>query len=240
MLVLMPGFDGTGQLFAPLVEQLGMGVDTQVIAYPDLTDTQAYVDYVAAQLPEGRDLVLVAESFSGPIALHLLAHHSDRIRAAVLSTTFARPPLGLVLSLANKLRLASFVRPAMNEQILRMFCLNGVADIALIRSIVEVVRPIGQATVASRLQALVTMDATPELDAVKQPVLVLTARADRVVRQRFSSSLLARLFSVTHTTLEGPHLLLQAAPEDSARTILAFLEETVGIKAASRRNPRNR
>lgn len=231
-LVLMPGFDGTGQLFAPLVAQLGSRVDTQVIAYPDLTDTQAYVEYVAAQLPEGRDLVLVAESFSGPIALQLLGHHADRIRAAVLSTTFARPPLGLVLSLANKLRLASFVRPAMNEQILRMFCLNGVADIALIRSIVDVVRPIGQATVASRLQALVTMDATNVLDAVKQPVLVLSAHADRVVRKRFSSSLLARLADVTPATLEGPHLLLQAAPEDSAREILAFLEQKLDLRGA--------
>lgn len=232
MLVLMPGFDGTGQLFAPLIEQLRPRVDTQVIAYPDLTDTQAYVDDVSAKLPEGRDLVLVAESFSGPIALHLLARHPDRIRAAVLSTTFARPPLGLVLSLANKLRLASFVRPAMNEQILRMFCLNGVADLAVIRSIVDVVRPIGQATVASRLQTLVTMDATQVLDAIRQPVLVLSARADRVVRQRFSSSLLARIADVTHTTLDGPHLLLQAAPEDSAGNILAFLEQTAVLREA--------
>ncbi|MEM6808018.1 MAG: alpha/beta hydrolase [Pseudomonadota bacterium] len=232
MLVLMPGFDGTGQLFAPLVEQLRTRVDTQVVAYPDLTDSQAYVDDVAAQLPEDRDLVLVAESFSGPIALHLLEQHPNRIRAAVLSTTFARPPLGLVLSLANKLRLASFVRPAMNEQILRMFCLNGVADLALIRSIVDVVRPIGQATVASRLQTLVTMDATHVLDAIRQPVLVLSANADRVVRQRFSSSLLARIADVTHTTLEGPHLLLQAAPEDGARNILAFLEQKAGLREA--------
>ncbi|MEL6448506.1 MAG: alpha/beta hydrolase [Pseudomonadota bacterium] len=232
MLVLMPGFDGTGQLFAPLIEQLGARVDTQVIAYPDLTDTRAYVDDVATRLPEDRDLVLVAESFSGPIALHLLAQHPDRVRAAVLSTTFARPPLGLVLSLANKLRLASFVRPAMNEQILRMFCLNGVADIALIRSIVDVVRPIGQSTVASRLQTLVTMDATHVLDAIQQPVLVLSASADRVVRQRFTSSLLARIADVTHATLEGPHLLLQAAPEDAARNILAFLEQKAGLREA--------
>lgn len=224
MLVLLPGFDGTGKLFASLVDALGDAADTHIVRYPDLTDTADYVACVAEQLPDAQPLILVAESFSGPVALQLLAQLPDRITGAVLSTTFARPPLGLVLSLANKLRLASFVRPSMNEQILRMFCLNGVADLGLIRRIVDVVRPIDQDTVASRLRALVTMDASAVLEQIQQPVLVLSAQSDRVVRKRFSSSLLSRLAHVRHVTLPGPHLLLQAAPERSAREIVAFTE----------------
>ena len=230
MLALLPGFDGTGKLFAPLVDTLGDAAETLAIPYPDLTAPQDYVAHVADRLPVGRRVVLVAESFSGPIALALMASEPERVAGAVLSTTFARPPLGLVLSLAHKLRLSAFVRPAMNEQILRMFCLNGVADLALVRAIVDVVRPIGQATVAARLQALARMDATELLPTIRQPVLVLSARDDRVVRRRFSASLLAQLPDVSHEAIAGPHLLLQAAPSPSARAIRAFLEARCGAQ----------
>lgn len=220
---MLPGLDGTGRLFAPLVDALGDACDTRVVSYPDLDRPDDYVALAAAALPADRRPVLVAESFSGPIALELLAAHPDRIAGAVLSATYARPPMGLVVSVAHKLRLSTFVNPVMNEQILRLFCLNGVADLGLIRDIVEVVRPIDRATMASRLRAMVRMDAAGHLAAIRAPVLVLSATRDRVVRRRFSESLLASLPDVTHRAVEGPHLLLQAAPEACAAEIRAFV-----------------
>lgn len=174
-------------------------------------------------MPAARKPVIVAESFSGPIALSLLAAHPDRFAGAVLSATYARPPMGLVVSVAHKLRLSAFVNPVMNEQILRLFCLNGVSDLGLIRDIVEVVRPIDRATMGSRLRAMVRMDAAPHLADVRCPVLVLSATRDRVVRRRFSQSLLASLPDVVHREIEGPHLLLQAAPRACAEAISEFL-----------------
>ena len=131
--------------------------------------------------------------------------------------------MGLVVSVAHKLRLSTFVNPIMNEQILRLFCLNGVDDLGLIRDIVAVVRPIDRATVSSRLNAMVALDAAPHLAAVQCPVLVLSATRDRVVRRRFSESLLAAIPDVAHREIEGPHLLLQSAPAECAAAINAFV-----------------
>ena len=131
--------------------------------------------------------------------------------------------MGLVVSVAHKLRLSTFVNPIMNEQILRLFCLNGVDDLGLIRDIVEVVRPIDRATMGSRLRAMVQMDGAPHLAEVRCPVLVLAGTHDRVVRRRFSESLLASLPDVTHREIDGPHLLLQAAPRPCAAAINEFV-----------------
>lgn len=234
LLTLLPGLDGTGRLFTPLIEALDGAADTHVISYPNLDTPADYVASVAAELPTDRPSVLVAESFSGPIALELLAARPDRFSGAVLSTTYARPPMGLVVSVAHKLRLSTFVNPLMNEQILRLFCLNGIADLGLIRNIVEVVRPIDRDTIGSRLRAMVQMDGSPHLDAIRCPVLVLTATRDRVVRRRFSESLLVALPDVAHRTIEGPHLLLQAAPVPCAAAIRAFVDARCAPVAGQR------
>ena len=130
---------------------------------------------------------------------------------------------GEIIDSIGVLRLSTFVNPIMNEQILRLFCLNGVDDLGLIRDIVAVVRPIDRATVSSRLNAMVALDAAPHLAAVQCPVLVLSATRDRVVRRRFSESLLAAIPDVAHREVEGPHLLLQAAPAECAAAINAFV-----------------
>ena len=205
------------------VDAIGGELDTLALSYPDLPDLDAYLAHVEARLPPDRNVVLVGESFSGPIVLALLARGRARYTGAVLSTTFDRPPLGLVVSLAHKLRLSSFVLPAVSEQILRVFCLNGVADLGLIRHTIDVVREIRQPTIASRLRALAQMHEAPPQQAPGVPVLVLRASRDRVVRRRFVSGLAERLPGATLRDIDGPHLLLQAAPERCAGEIRAFV-----------------
>jgi pimeloyl-[acyl-carrier protein] methyl ester esterase len=75
MLVLLPGLDGTGKLFAAFVRALGAGVESRVVGYsPD--EPLGYEELelkVRAQLPLDRSYVLLGESFSGPIAMRIAA-----------------------------------------------------------------------------------------------------------------------------------------------------------------------
>src|SRR6266567_2475238 len=75
MLVLLPGLDGTGKLFAAFVRALGAGVESRVIGYsPD--EPLGYEELepqVRAALPRDRPYVLLGESFSGPIAMRIAA-----------------------------------------------------------------------------------------------------------------------------------------------------------------------
>jgi pimeloyl-ACP methyl ester carboxylesterase len=102
-LVLMPGLDGTGKLFQPLVGSLPASIRCSVAAYP--TDHKLSIRQmarrVAATLPPG-PLVLLAESFSGLVALALLHQRVASIRAVIFCAAFAGPPRPLLLGAASR------------------------------------------------------------------------------------------------------------------------------------------
>ncbi len=75
-LVLLPGLDGTGILFTPLVVALGNGRRVIVVTYPTSEKAQTYAklhEVAGAALPPSGPLVLLGESFSGPLAISLAA-----------------------------------------------------------------------------------------------------------------------------------------------------------------------
>ena len=72
-LVLLPGLDGTGAMFAPLLRVLPKDVLVESVTYPEsLERFDEYVKFAAAALHSVADAVLIAKSFSGPIAISLL------------------------------------------------------------------------------------------------------------------------------------------------------------------------
>ena len=72
-LVLLPGMDGTGDLFAAFLSAPGCDLDVKVVSYP--TDVAlGYADleaFARAALPTDRPFVILGESFSGPIAISI-------------------------------------------------------------------------------------------------------------------------------------------------------------------------
>ena len=113
-LILLPGLDGTGRLFAPLVKALAQcGVSARAIGYPT-HDALDYVELerrVRAELPECSAFVLLAESFSGPIALRIGAAPPANLKGLVLSTTFATRPTSLLGPLSGGVRWARLRPP---------------------------------------------------------------------------------------------------------------------------------
>ena len=110
-LVLLPGMDGTGELFAPFVAALGPDQAVTVVRYP-AEPALGYAElesFARAALPADRPFVLVGESFSGPIAIRIAADPPPNLVGVVLSTTFARAPLpgpSVLALLAPLMRLA--------------------------------------------------------------------------------------------------------------------------------------
>ena len=93
-LVLLPGLDGTGDLFAPVVDALGPSVPTQIVRYP-LSDASDYATCEAiarAALPTDRSYVLLGESFSGPIAVSIAATAPPGLGGLILCSTFVCNP----------------------------------------------------------------------------------------------------------------------------------------------------
>jgi pimeloyl-ACP methyl ester carboxylesterase len=94
-LILLPGMDGTGDLFAPLLAALPDDLVVSIVRYPmdrrlDFSELHPYLDRA---IPAREPYVILAESFSGPLALEHAARKPEDLKALILCATFARNPL---------------------------------------------------------------------------------------------------------------------------------------------------
>lgn len=232
-LTLLPGFDGTGELFGPLQAALGNEVVSHAVRYEAEQSFEDYVDSVARILPQ-ENAILVAESFSGPVALSLMEQYPARIKCAVLCATFAVSPFRSLTRAARYMPTFMFTPTSMQRTLLRSFCLNGECDDVLVDRATSVIRSVPAATIQNRLQVLSGIDLTSLLPRIATPVLYLQATHDRVVSSGLSQELTQALPRVKVQRIDGPHLLLQSRPAQCAAAIASFLadQETAGCHAA--------
>jgi pimeloyl-ACP methyl ester carboxylesterase len=218
-LLLLPGLDGTGELFAPLVKAFGDDVTTSVVRYGSELTFDEYVEAAARALPD--HAVVVAESFSGPIGIALAARHPGKIRCLVLCATFSRSPFRRLLRFTRFIPAGAFAANPLTPAMLRYFCLNG-DDTALRPSAVSVVSTVPPAIMRARLACLGGVDVCPLLRRIDVPVLYLRASRDRIVSARLSNALTSQLPNISITEIDGPHLLLQTRPRECAAAITNF------------------
>lgn len=219
-LVLLPGLDGTGELFAPLLQALGEDVTTSVVRYGAELTFDEYVESAAKALPER--CVLIAESFSGPVAIALAARHPGKVRGLVLCATFATSPFRPLARMARFVPKRLFRSSPLSATVLNYFSLSG--DSADVRpSPVAVASSVPPAIMRARLACLGTVDVRPLLNRVTAPVLYLRGSKDKIVSARLSRELTSRLPTVTVAEINGPHLLLQTRPRECAAAIGTFV-----------------
>jgi len=231
---MLPGLDGTGKFFANFVQALGADIDARIITYP--TDQPlGYEELerrVRDELPQDRSFVLLGESFSGPIAIRIAAAAPSGLQGVILCGSFAKnpyPQLGWASSLAFLLPIKSLPRWV------RAPLMWGTKDKA--RAPLRAERAIASvdgAVVRRRIAALLTVDASESLARITVPALVIFARGDRVVPYAATRWMAARLSSAEVAAIDGPHLLLQARPQECATQVMQFLRKTLHLGAPAR------
>ena len=221
-LVLLPGMDGSGELFAGFVAALGEGIAPLVLSYPpnQPLDYHGLADFARARLPVDQPYVLLGESFSGPVAIALAASRPPDLVGLILSCTFARNPVPLLRRFAG---LIPFLPISSKFTGLAMpLLLGGHATPGLRRTLRAVLDQVRPAVLRTRMRAVLAFDYSARLLDVTVPVLYLQARQDRVVSRGSARHITSLLPSVKVVVLDGPHLLLQAAPVEAASVVREF------------------
>jgi len=238
-LVLLPGLDGTGVLFGPLLEALPAQVEPLVVRYPGEAPLSydalvAHVLVALSELPNGREYVLLGESFSGPIALRVAATQPVGQRAVVLCASFASRPVRIPS------RLAGAVRPGLIRATpfaLQAPVMLGAGAAAALRALLKrALAGVAPEVLAFRAGELLRVDATEALKACPVPLLYLRATRDRLVSPRSRDHLLQHRPDTTVVELDGPHLLLQTRPTECWSAMAAFLKTSTPPPA--QRSPR--
>jgi pimeloyl-ACP methyl ester carboxylesterase len=233
-LVLLPGMDGTGLLFAPFLAALDAALDsappalkTTVIAYPtdQALDYAALESFVRARLPTQEPYVLLGESFSGPMAISLAVSGLPMLRGLVLCASFTRNPrpvFGPLRFLSGWLPVSVFAFRGVWRGLLGNFYTDALCD-----WLVGTVAQVSPEVLRSRLRAVLSVDVSAKLAQVHVPMLSLEASQDRLVPARAGEALHRLKPDMRRLKLSAPHFLLQTAPQAAARAIQDFLEALV-------------
>src|SRR4051812_43266913 len=92
--VLLPGLDGTGTLFGPVLDHLPPDLRPLVVTYPteEPLGYEQLLAHVLERLPTSAPFVLLGESFSGPLALMASSRSPVGLRGVILCASFVRNP----------------------------------------------------------------------------------------------------------------------------------------------------
>lgn len=220
-LVLLPGLDGTGELFRPLLEALGPSVPAVSVTYP-ATSTLSYgeLESMVLSLLPSNPFVLLGESFSGPIAISIAARNPEHLKGVVLSCSFAscpRPAAALALPL---LRLPLPLPPV---RVLGALLAGRFATLQLLAMLGRALKNVAVPVLRHRLAEVARIDVREKLARIEVPVLYLQASEDRIVPAGCAATIREVLPAMEIRVIRGPHFLLQAGPVECASAIRDFL-----------------
>lgn len=222
--LLLPGLDGSGRLYAPLLDAGPRAFRPEVLSYPP-DEPLGYDDLVARvrrSLPRGR-FVLLAESFSGPVAVRLAAARPPGLEALVLAATFLRAPLNPLLHPIRGIVGARLFGLPMPAAAVRWFMAGPDAPDAIVREVQQAVAAVSPGVLAHRSAEALQVDVRDDLARVDVPLLVIAPTRDRLLRADVAEEILAVRPDAEVALLDAPHMVLQRCPHASLARIEEFL-----------------
>lgn len=229
-LVLLSGLDGTGRLFKPLIEALPSHLKPLVIPYP-AHQSLGYSDlvlYVRGKLPAAEPFILLAESFSGAVAVELAATHPANLKALILCASFVTNPVPGVFRHLRFIFDAQFFKLRPPRFVVRYLLSGHDAPSELINTFLEVFKSVSPEVLSSRMQSMLTVDVRDALRECRVPILYLVAKRDKLVGERNLVEIKSLASNVETITIDAPHFLLQRAPEAATEAIDNYLRRVVG------------
>lgn len=225
--VLLPGMDGTGRMFGPLIDTFPPWLRPQVIAYP--TQQQLgyaqLTDFVLAQLPGNAPFILIAESFAGPLALQITTRAGLNLKALVLCATFVSNPRPHLARLAPLLLRESLLRVSPPKWLARYIVTGFDASDEMLAGVLEVHKLVAARVLLHRLREVIRVDVRAILRDCRLPVLHLYALHDHLILQGATREIQALRPDITSIEIDGPHFLLQTRAPQCMAAIKRFLQE---------------
>jgi surfactin synthase thioesterase subunit len=225
-LVLLPGLDGTGKLFTPLIEVLPSSIDTQVITYP-LNKKQSYhelIEYVKQHLPK-EDFVLLAESFSGPIAYQVALSKPNQLKSLILVATFLENPRPFLLKFIPSSRVLALPIPNILS---RIFFLGFSVKIKIIKLFNESIKTVSPNVIQYRLKEIRQLK--PSKQSIKLKITYIQASKDKLVPSKSLKDWQKVCDDINVFTVKGNHFILQANPIRCAEVVTEAVHHLIPIQ----------
>ena len=194
--------------------------DTEVITYPPdrLRNYEELSAAVAHSLPES-PFVIVAESFSGPVALMVAAREPPGLKAVILTASFVSNPRPWISVLFGTLTGSWLFAKPPPEWLIRLLAVGRSAQASLCHAVEMAISSVEPDVLAFRLEEVLRVDATIALGECPAPIYYLRGAHDRIVGNSAVELIRRVRPDVSVFDIPGPHLLLQACPKECVAVI---------------------
>jgi pimeloyl-[acyl-carrier protein] methyl ester esterase len=224
-LVLLPGLDGTGELFVDFIAALPESWSTTTVAYP--TDRfLPYADlhpFVAGAVPQSEPFVLVAESFSAPLAVWYAATNPRNLAAVVVCAGFVSNPVRAWSGTLKALAKPWLFKLKPPRTILEYFLLGQHAPFDLLQRLRHALERVSPDVLSGRVREVLDRDARDDLRRTAVPPLYLEATRDRLLSSSCKNDFSQLRPDTVARSVDAPHLLLQREPQKAANIMLTFI-----------------
>jgi pimeloyl-ACP methyl ester carboxylesterase len=224
-LILLPGMDGTGTLFGRFIDALPEEFRAVSAKYPtDRALGNAEMRRTVEMLfPDSGRSVLVAESYSTPLAIQIAATHPPGLAGLVLCAGFAMSPLAGVRRIACRLLAPLIFRIELPQFAARRWLVGTGAPHALVADVQAAIRRVKPDVLSARLREVLDCDVRAELAQVDVPVLYISAANDRLIGVNCADEIVRIKPQIEMIAVDGPHLLLQSEPDNCAEVVTVFV-----------------
>jgi pimeloyl-ACP methyl ester carboxylesterase len=225
-IVLLPGLDGTGDLFDRVSPFLSHAMPVKVVRYP-LDPALGYAGYTALVRREigAREVFLLGESFSGPIAIRVATQLGKQVKAVVLVATFVKNPWPGWFTRRIAHADATTIPPGLRHAVL----MGAFGDAELTRKVDEIVQALPRSVRTARLRAVAEVDVRHDFAGLGCPILALHGRDDWLVPKTSMQKAISTKGRARMVVLPGPHMLLQTRAEAAAGEIVSFTRSSAEV-----------
>jgi len=221
MLVLLPGMNGTGELFSEFLSYYDG--DHLVISLPvsGPQDHATLANVINQQLPN-ESYILLAESFSGGIVPELLKLNPTNIKGVIFVASFLSSPRSHLIGIAKLLPIKALVSLPLSNIAHRLLFLGQEATKPLLSKFVNVIKSIPKQVLSNRLDVMKRQQ-LPQV-TFDIPVIYIRALSDRLISTKKSQEVANVFNRVEFIEIEGPHFILQAKPKETAEFIQSLIQ----------------
>jgi pimeloyl-[acyl-carrier protein] methyl ester esterase len=225
-LVLLPGLDGTGKLFADFIRALPQNLRAVVVAYPtdQFLSYPELLDLVRGACLHAERFVLLAESFSTPLAVRYAAENPPGLCGLIICAGFLTNPLPQLPFLKRAVSDPWLVKIQPPDFLLKRFLLGRDASPALLEEFRLAIDSVKPWVLARRLGEISRCNVETELGRTKVPLIYLRAVDDKLVPNSCGDRFVQIRPDVVLESVAAPHLLLQRRPREAAVFVSRFIE----------------
>jgi pimeloyl-[acyl-carrier protein] methyl ester esterase len=229
-LVLLPGLDGTGELFADFIESLPHIYQVTIVRYPaaSFLNYAQLIVLVQAATQSSDPFVLIAESFSTPLAVQFAATRPANLKGLILSTGFVTSPVRGLQRFIAPIVMPLLFRAGLPKFAARYFLVGPRASESRVAKLISVISSVRPNVLSDRLREVLHCDVRHDLGKVTAPILYLQAEQDRLIPARCLEEVLRDKPQIEVARIPGPHLLLQSEPHRAAELVAKFIDQLSG------------